>query len=54
MIMKSLYGLCNSNLQQIYAFTYYDFPMLPTLVNYNNVYRQREEHKSLELSIIID
>ena len=28
MIMKSLYGLCNSKLDQIYAFIYYDFPFI--------------------------
>ena len=44
MIMNSLYGLCNSQLQQIYAFIYYDFPGHPLLVNYSNVYRPREEH----------
>ena len=52
MIMKSLYGLCNSKLQQIYAFIYYDFPGHPLLVNYSNAYRPREEHKSSELSIM--
>ena len=51
MIMNSLYGLCNSQLQQIYAFIYYDFPGHPLLVNYSNAYRPREEHISSELSI---
>ena len=51
-IMKSLSGLCNSKLQQIYAFIYYGFPGQPLLVNYSNAYRPREEHKSSELSIM--
>ena len=33
MIMKSLYDICNSKLQQICAFIYYDFPGHPLLVN---------------------
>ena len=52
MIMESLYGLCNSKLQQICAFFYYDFPGLPLLVNYRNAYRTRKEHKSSEMSIM--
>ena len=35
-IMKSLKGLCNSKLQQIYAFIYYFFPGHPLLKNYSN------------------
>ena len=50
--MKSLYGLCISKLEQIYALIYYDFPRHPLLVNYSNAYRPREEHKSSELSIM--
>ena len=46
MIMKSLYDLCNSKLQQICAFIYYDFPGHPLVVNYRNAYRPRKEHKS--------
>ena len=52
MIMKSLYGLCNSRLQQVYASFYYDSLGHPLLVNYSNAYRPREEHKSSELSIM--
>ena len=52
MIMKSLYGLCNSKLQQIYAFIYFDFPGHPLLVNYSNAYRPRGEHKSSKLFIM--
>ena len=48
MIMKSLYGLFNSKLQQIYACICYDF--LGTHYYYSNAYRPREEHKSSELS----
>ena len=46
MIMKSLYGLCNSKLQQIYAFIYYDFPGHPLLVNYSNAIDQEKSIKS--------
>ena len=52
MIMKSLYGLYNSKLEQIYAFIYDDFSGHPLLVNYSNSYRPREERKSSELSIM--
>ena len=52
MITKSLYGLRNSKLQQIYAFFYHVFPGHPLLVNYRNAYRPREEPKSSKLSIM--
>ena len=51
MIMESLYGLCNSKLQQICAFIYYDLPG-PLLVKYSNAYRTRKEHQSSEMSIM--
>ena len=51
MIMKSLYGLCNSKLQQIYAFIFYDFPGLSLLLNYRNTHRPRKGHRSSELFI---
>ena len=47
MIVKSLYGICNSKLQQIYGFIYYDFPGHPLLVSHSNAYRPREEHRKL-------
>ena len=40
------------NQNKFMRFIYYDFPRHPLLVNYSNTYRPREEHKSLELSIM--